>query len=186
LLFRPVAVMPQPNALANLIKKSRFRHAVFARGLLTVYRSRALVNTDTCEPDNLHIWWNRSLSLPHLVRRIIVRPQLGKRAVPVIGVPGMMVGPDTGGGAVAGVVAFNVAARSLAPVLGKAAASVVSNTPRPDVAVTFVSRHSWHRLTELPAFLTIRWSGPPLYKVPASVADAIRRFGPRAAAQLHR
>ena len=50
----------------------------------------------------------------------------------------------------------------------------VSNSPRPDVAVTFVSRHSRHRLIEVPGFLTQRSSGPHMDKVPTPVTDARR------------
>jgi hypothetical protein len=74
LLLRSGTVMPKAHALANLVKQSPFCHAVIARELFTVYRCSTLVNTDSSARDNLHIWRKCSISLPHLVRRIIVRP----------------------------------------------------------------------------------------------------------------
>ena len=68
----------------------------------------------------------------------------------MIRVPKILDGQDARGGAVASVVAFSAAARSLAADLGKVAGSIVSNTLSPDVAVAFVSGHSWHRLTAVP------------------------------------
>lgn len=68
----------------------------------------------------------------------------------MIRAPRMMDGPDIGSGAVASVVGFSAAVRSLAAVLRKVADSAVSNTLRPDIAVTFVSGRSWHRLTAVP------------------------------------